>query len=42
MKNEQTEYSMYHEIRPNIAKINKENIMQITDNFIFGYWQGAG
>ena len=26
-----------HEIEPNIAKVNKENMLQITENFNFDY-----
>ena len=33
--------ALNHEIEPNIGKVDTENIMQITENFIFGHWQGA-
>ena len=30
-----------HEKEPNEARNNEENKMQITENFLFGNWQGA-
>ena len=30
-------FALNHEIEPNIGKVDKENILQITENFIFGH-----
>ena len=30
--------ALNHEIEPNIGKVDKENILQNTENFIFGHW----
>ena len=35
-------FAFNHEIEPNVAKISTENLLQIIENFILGYWQGAG
>ena len=34
-------FALNHEKEPNIGKGDKENILQITENFIFGHQQGA-
>ena len=30
-------FAFNHEIEPNIGKVDKENILQIIENFIFGH-----